>query len=136
MNTRPTHTGRCLCGAVRYEVRGKLDPVHMCHCGQCRRQSGHITAATGTARDAFTLLDPEGAMVWYQSSDFAKRGFCGRCGSNMFWDDGGSAMSINAGSLDSPTGLRTDCHIFVDDKGDYYEIADGLPQYGTVPEQS
>ncbi|MDW3206802.1 MAG: GFA family protein [Alphaproteobacteria bacterium] len=135
MSDKASYSGRCLCGAIQYEVRGPMDDVHMCHCGQCRRQSGHFTAATGAARRDFTLNDPSGALVWFDSSDFAKRGFCGRCGSNLFWDDGGAAISINAGSLDSPTGLRTDCHIFVADKGDYYEIADGLPQFRRSAEE-
>ena len=122
------HSGRCLCGAVCYEVRGPLSDAHACHCGQCRRQSGHFVVATGAKRADFVLTEQRG-LKWYRSSEIAQRGFCGDCGSVLFWDDGGTEISINAGSLDTPTGLTLTKHIFVDDKSDYYEINDGLPTF-------
>ena len=122
------YMGQCLCGAVRYEVRGELYDVHACHCGQCVRQSGHFVVGAGAEREEFHILADE-TLKWYQSSDFARRGFCSACGSALFWDDGESRMGINAGSLDQPTGLSLAYHIFVDDKPDYYEIADDLPKF-------
>lgn len=68
-------------------------------------------------------------MRWYQSSDTAKRGFCPDCGSNLFWDGGGDELSIMAGTLDGPTGLELDRHIYVANKGDYYELDDRLPHF-------
>ena len=121
-------SGRCLCGAVRYDVHGPLSDVHACHCGQCRRQSGHYVVATSARRADLTLIEDLG-LTWYRSSPKARRGFCGECGSALFWDAGGDDISINVGSLDQPTGLRIKDHIFVDDKGDYYDIDDGLPQF-------
>lgn len=128
-------TGHCLCGAVRYEVRGPLSDLHACHCGMCRRQSGHFVVATGAKRADFALTAGE-ALQWFRSSSFAQRGFCGTCGSNLFWDDGGDEVSINAGSLDRTAGLKLTQHIFVDDKPDFYEIDDGLEQFarGSTPE--
>ncbi|MEM9584731.1 MAG: GFA family protein [Pseudomonadota bacterium] len=120
-----TQTGSCLCGAISFETHGSLRPVIACHCAQCRKTSGHHVAATSVARNEITV---SGTPVWYASSDTAKRGFCGICGSNLFWDGGGSNLSIFAGTLDQPTGLTLKGHIFCADKGDYYEIADGLPQ--------
>lgn len=122
------YTGHCLCGAVRYEVNGPLSDVHICHCGQCRRQSGHCAAATSAKRADFKLTK-DASLKWYRSSDWARRGFCGDCGSALFWDDGGEEISINVGSLDQPTGLAVTSHIYVDDKGDYYEIGDALPKF-------
>jgi hypothetical protein len=63
-----------------------------------------------------------------QSFTTARRGFCPVCGSNLFWDGPGANLAIMAGTLDGPTGLTFKAHIFWADKGDYYEIADGLPQ--------
>ena len=124
-----THpTGRCLCGAVRFEVTGALSEPHACHCGQCRRQSGHYVVATSASRADFELTRAD-SLTWYRSSDIARRGFCGRCGSVLFWDDGGEDISINVGSLDQPTGLRLARHIYVDDKADYYNIDDPLPKF-------
>ena len=117
--------GGCLCGAVTYTVNGPLRPVVACHCEQCRKTSGHHVAATSANRQDIRIA---GEVTWYRSSDTARRGFCGLCGSNLFWDGGGENLSIFAGTLDGATGLQTAGHIFVADKGDYYEIADDLPQ--------
>lgn len=123
------HEGGCLCGAVRYETRGPLRGVVYCHCSQCRRQTGHVYAATDVDDDRLTVRGGEN-VAWYEASDFARRGFCRRCGSALFWKHKDSAKtSIMAGGFDRPSGLRAEAHIFVADKGDYYEIADGLPQH-------
>lgn len=119
-----TRTGSCLCGAVSYRISGPLRPVIACHCVQCRKTSGHYVAATSVARDQ---IDIGGAVSWYMSSSTARRGFCGTCGSNLFWDGAGLNISIHAGSLDGETGLALAGHIFCADKGDYYEIGDDVP---------
>ena len=123
------HTGGCLCGAVRYTVTGPIRDVVACHCTQCRRQSGHHVAATRAPRDA-VQIDGGEAITWYAASDEARRGFCRNCGSQLFWEANDAVkLSIFAGTLDDPTGLRLARHIFVADKADYYEIGDGLPQF-------
>lgn len=120
--------GQCLCGAVAYEVRGAMRDVVNCHCGQCRRTHGHIAAYTLVQRADLTITQTRG-LKWYRSSDRARRGFCEQCGASVFWDmPARDSISIAAGSIDAPTGLKTIRHIFVADKGDYYEIEDGLEQ--------
>ena len=92
-------TGQCLCGAVKYQVRGALDGAIGCHCGQCRRTSGHYTAGALVRRDGVTLTEDRG-LKWYQSSPEARRGFCAECGSSVLWDYvAGDAMGIFLGSL-------------------------------------
>lgn len=118
-------TGGCLCGAVTYTVDGPLRPVVNCHCQQCRKSSGHHVAATSAARDGITIT---GDVKWFQSSASARRGFCPECGSNLFWDNSGENLAIFAGTIDGNTGVQSIGHIYVADKGDYYEISDGLPQ--------
>lgn len=130
MGANESARGSCLCGAVRYEVRGQLRDVVACHCGQCRKQTGHFYAATDCLNEDLTIHDPDGQLRWYAASDFAQRGFCGTCGSALFWRrDGAANTSVLAGSLDDDGGIRMERHIFVGDKGEYYEIADGLPQH-------
>ncbi len=121
-------SGQCLCGAVRYEISGSLSDPHACHCGQCRRQSGHHTVTTHFRRTDFSLAENRG-LKWYRSSKTVERGFCAECGSSLFWDDGGDEVYISAGSLNQPTGLTLAKHIFVDEKADYYEIGDDLPKF-------
>lgn len=127
MEIRTTHAGGCLCGGVRYRIRGALRGILACHCSQCRRTSGHYAAMT-SAPSANIELTASDTLVWYRSSDTAERGFCNRCGGNLFWKQHGrDAISITAGTLDAPTGLAVEEHIFVADKSDYYTIEDGLP---------
>lgn len=122
------HTGSCLCGAVGFEVAGDLPAPDACHCAQCRKQSGHFWASTDVSRETLTL-DGEASIRWYQSSEKVQRGFCSICGSFLFWDPiGRSSIAIAMGAFDKPTQTALGMHIFVADKGDYYEIADGLPQ--------
>ncbi len=123
-------TGGCLCGAVRYEVRGPLRDVIGCHCGQCLRSHGNFAPYTATPEDGLTLVEERG-LAWYASSDKARRGFCRECGSSLFWKPvAKSYVAVSAGSFDQPSGLKLTSHIFVDDKPDFYEITDGLPQSG------
>jgi hypothetical protein len=122
------HTGGCLCGGVRYRVRGELRGVIACHCSQCRRTSGHYSAMTSAPSANIELTNSE-RLVWYRSSDTAERGFCDACGGNVFWKlSGRDAISITAGTLDAPTHLAMVEHIFVADKSDYYTINDDLPK--------
>lgn len=123
------HAGGCLCGAVRFRARGELREVIACHCTQCRKQTGHFLASTNVADDLLSI-EGEDQLRWYHASSFARRGFCSNCGSVLFWKaNSESHTSICAGAFDKPTGLRLAFHIFCADKGDYYEITDGLPQY-------
>lgn len=128
-------TGRCLCGAVRYEVRGDLREVLICHCEECRRWHGHFSASTAARREDLVLVEQRG-LRWIDSpsSDArARRGFCGECGSSLFWDaPGRPTVSIAAGTLelDGHTDLRVAAHWYVSQAGDYYELpADGLPRH-------
>lgn len=126
---RHIHPGGCACGAVRYELAGALDGVVYCHCSQCRRQSGHFVAATRVPDDALTILRGGEEVTWFASSPGVRRGFCRRCGSGLFYKSAErDTISVWAGTLDSPAGLVEREHICAADRGDYYAIADGLPQ--------
>lgn len=121
-------TGGRYCGKVRYTARRVTAEVTECHCSQCRKQAGHRYASVGeTAGDG--EIDGADDITWFRSSPVAERGFCATCGSTLFWrslnDD---EIAILAASIDDATSLRVTSHIFVDTKGDYYNIDDGLPQ--------
>lgn len=121
--------GACLCGAVRFTTTGQLRGVVYCHCGQCRKQSGHFYAATSVDDRQLEVKGSEN-ITWFAASDFARRGFCGRCGSLLFWKANSEPdISIMAGAFDADAELAGACHIFVGQKGGYYEIDDGLAQY-------
>lgn len=117
--------GSCNCGAIEFSVTPNAD-VSACHCGQCRKQSGHHWASGSAEVSDFEI---KGDVSWYAASDSAKRGFCGTCGCFLFWKHNDeTSMSFSLGVIDGPTGLTITRHIFTADKGDYYDIADGVPQ--------
>lgn len=118
--------GQCLCGAIRFQTDAAPQGPSVCHCSQCRRQSGHLWASAYVPKDALTITGP---LRWYDSSDAAQRGFCPSCGSFLFWRaHAEDTISFALGALDAPTGLRLQKHIFTASKGDYYDIADDVPQ--------
>jgi hypothetical protein len=120
--------GSCLCGRVRFTVAGDLGHSDACHCLQCRKQSGHYFASVNVPRSALVVTG-EANVTWYQSSAKVRRGFCSTCGSFLFWDPPAKDWTgVALGAFDTPTGTRLERHIFVSEKGDYYDITDGLPQ--------
>ena len=126
--------GGCLCGAVRYEVRGHMRDVINCHCSKCRRINGHVAAYTSVHREDL-ILTKQDKLKWYRSvtdeTPNVHRGFCEECGSSLFWDARGvrEDISITAGTLDSTTDLKTIGHVWVSQAGDYYKIKDDLNRY-------
>jgi len=120
--------GSCQCGAVTYTLAQAPTEATACHCTQCRKQSGHFFASANLPKAAVELSGKEN-LTWYQSSEKVRRGFCGKCGSWLFWEPiFKDWTSVALGSLDNPTGVKLERHIFVAHKGDYYVIGDGLPQ--------
>jgi hypothetical protein len=122
------HSGSCLCGAVKFQVEGELKPPDGCHCTQCRKTSGHYWASTNVPRQALKV-EGEFNVAWYRSSEKVQRGFCSTCGASLFWDPiHKDFIGVAMGAFDAPTNTQLAIHIYVADKGDYYDIKDGLPQ--------
>lgn len=129
MSDDQIRTGRCNCGAVTFRTHGDVRDVVACHCSQCRRQTGLYYAATNVADDRIEIGGAEN-ITWYHASEAARRGFCSTCGSALFWKHSSDPfISVLAGAFDEPSGLKMTKHIFCVDKGDFYDIDDGLPQY-------
>ncbi|MDD9921963.1 MAG: GFA family protein [Boseongicola sp.] len=119
--------GRCECGGVAFEMNEIRPDVTVCHCSQCRRFSGHVWASTYVTKENMTFTSDE-TLAWYASSDFARRGFCSRCGSSLFYQlNDETGFGVSAGCIDAPTGMSTSKHIFVADKGDYYPTPTDAP---------
>lgn len=120
------HSGSCLCGQVTFQTYEMPQEPVMCHCSQCRKQSGGIWS---TAYVGFSSMRIDGEVNWYAASTAGKRGFCPNCGSFLFWKPN-DEITINfaLGAIDGDTELTLKRHIYMADKGDYYTIKDGLPQ--------
>jgi hypothetical protein len=127
------HTGGCVCGGVRYVVNGRLRDVVVCHCSRCRRTHGHVAAYTACQAADLEVVSDD-TLSWYQA-DGRARGFCHRCGASLFWHAfDRPTISISAGTLDPPTGLRTIAQIHTNEPGDYYtELGEGEIHPGGPP---
>jgi hypothetical protein len=123
-----TTSGRCLCGAVTYTVTGPLRDVTDCHCERCRRFTGHHMAASAAAVADLHIEDGGGRLTWHPVPG-AAYGFCGTCGSSLFWraDSDPGRMSVCAGTLDAPTGLTTVEAWWTSQASDYFTRPD-LPE--------
>ncbi len=125
--------GSCLCKSVSFEVAGELPTVTACHCGMCRKITGHYEAGVDVDKSALKILD-EANITWYQSSEKARRGFCKTCGSVLFFEPTkGDWIGISIGAFDGPLDTKLTKHIFVSFKADYYEINDGAEQFDLYP---
>ena len=130
-NSEPRAKGRCMCGAVTYEVRGPMRDISICHCVECRRWSGHLGAFSATK--AGDIVVDGDALRWAESPDSDRnfrRGFCGQCGSSLLLQSPGSEyVSVAVGTLDQPTGLRIAGHWYSHQAGDWdFVPRDGLPR--------
>ena len=123
MTSNPKNrTGGCLCGGVRYQIKGEIRGVINCFCTQCQKTSGHHVAATRASMEQFELVKKD-TLKWFASSDIARRGFCSECGGNLFWEKlNTGTISIMAGTIDHPTGLETVENIYVEDMSDYHVL--------------
>ena len=118
-------TGSCLCGSVAFEIHGPMADALACHCTQCRKQTGNYWVSSHVA-DVDLKFTRQDGLQWFASSDYAKRGFCKDCGSNLFWKKNASdSISICLGSIDGKTGVRLEGHIYCGSAGDYYVISGG-----------
>lgn len=123
------HVGSCLCGAITFAVDCELPQPDVCHCRKCRKHSGHCFASTDVPKTALTISDTA-SLKWFQSSELIRRGFCAECGSSLFWEPSHRDwIAVAMGAFDGPTMTTVKMHIFVNDKGDYYDISDELPKH-------
>lgn len=132
MSETPDAHGRCLCGGIRYAVRGELRDVINCHCERCRRFTGHHLAATSAGLDDLSIDDADSLLRWFFPVPEAGYAFCSRCGSSLFWQSAAdpARWSICAGTLDPPTGLRTTQAWWTSQASDYHSRPD-LPEIST-----
>jgi hypothetical protein len=123
-------TGRCECAGVSFRVDGPLRDVFNCHCGRCRRFSGHHVAGTRAAREDVEMVDT-GTLRWYSPEPSVAYGFCSRCGSSLFWTTTArpEGITIMAGTLDQPTGLTTTTAWWVAEHADYHPRVPGLVEH-------
>jgi hypothetical protein len=124
--------GHCLCGAIRYELRGEVGPIDHCHCSMCRRSHGAPFSTFGRIRRADLQITAGAELLTrHASSDAVERSFCARCGSRLFFRHAAlpDHEFVAIGSLDDDSDVKVEAHIFVGSKARWFTIHDELPQH-------
>ena len=117
--------GSCLCGGVVVATADHHE-ISVCHCSMCRRWAGGPLLAVHCGADV--EFSGEIAPATYQSSDWAKRGFCPKCGTSLFYHLlPSNEYILSAGLFDGSTKFRMVSQIFIDEKPDYYSFANDTP---------
>lgn len=124
----PVLQASCLCGGVRFSVPRPGGGITACHCTQCRKLSGHYPASFDVP-EAGVSFQARQPLAEFATPGGGRRGFCTACGSGLYFRARDGAFSVEAGVVDGPTGSSLAGHIFVADKGDYYNLTDGLTQH-------
>ncbi len=114
-----THSGSCLCGAVRYEIDGEFERFYLCHCEHCRKDTGSAHAANlFSSQASLKWLTGQHKITFYNLPNTRHgRNFCSVCGSalpNMQAE--GKLLVVPAGSLDTVIANKPDAHIFMSSK--------------------
>ncbi len=124
--------GSCLCGSIRYEVRGPLGPASHCHCSMCRKAHGAAFGTYARVQKAdFILISGAEDITSYQSSPEVTRTFCRHCGSTLQFIRATrpNAFALALGTLDDDPTVRPSIHIHIETKVPWLDINDGLPQH-------
>ncbi|MEM7251077.1 MAG: GFA family protein [Pseudomonadota bacterium] len=119
-------SGQCLCGAVAYTASDVSQELHACHCNTCRRWTGGPAFAVGVGAIQFK---GEEHITRFASSDWAERGFCSQCGSNLFyWLKEANHYVLWLGTFEDPHAFTLSGEIFVDEKPAGYSLAGEHPR--------
>lgn len=129
--------GSCLCGAVKYELRGSPLYAAYCHCSECRKFSGSAFAALAGFRvqDLTIHTMDIGGVGAFEKSARSRMRFCLRCGSSLFVEKPDlEVVHVRLGTLDEADTIRPQAHIYVASKAAWFDLpADGLPRFSEAP---
>jgi hypothetical protein len=133
-DTSNTYKGGCLCGAVRYAVRG--DPAYSahCHCRSCQKALGAGYATwSGYDPDKFKVTDGEIALC--ATSPGVERGFCGKCGTSLTYaGEGWDTIAITTTTLDEPSIAKPTRNVYLDHQQPWVALDESLKQSRKFPE--
>jgi hypothetical protein len=122
--------GGCFCGAIRYRLDGPRNRTTHCHCIHCRRLGGApFVTWVETTRSGFHVVS--GTMAAVESRPGITRRFCASCGTQITYEnaDTPESVDVTACSLDDPSPVVPEDHVWADRMLPWVKLADGLPRY-------
>jgi len=125
-------TGACLCGGVRYEYRGEIDEISMCHCSQCRKAQGSaFVAVCPVDADKLTFIQGTELLKEFRAVPQKARVFCSNCGSPIYSarDDLPKVKRLRLGTIETSFSCKNAYHTHIDSKASWYEVTDQLSAY-------
>lgn len=128
MPTEKTHTGGCLCGAIRFRAIGLAGWPHTCSCKMCQRHSGALTLAwVEFPKDRVEWVGPGGAPATWRSSAKSSRAFCPTCGSTLKALDDAPTIALLLGTFDAPnrTELVPAAHSYTTPRPKWWHVVIG-----------
>lgn len=126
------YSGSCLCGGVRFEVDGELEPIQVCYCEQCRKAQGTVLVTNiPLNRSAVRFTSGEELFSHYESSPGKDRVFCSRCGSPLFSERRSlpGVIRLRAGLLNEPLVTRPAAQFYTAHKSNWWPLREDLPVY-------
>ena len=131
-----TYTGRCHCGAIRYQLEGDPSDVALCHCADCQRSSGApMIAWAGFPGHA--LIVTQGPPKTINSSGASMGSFCSDCGTGLFYRNAEllpEVVEVQLATLDDPNALSPTVHIQTAERIGWMEKIHTLPTFDRFPE--
>ena len=125
--------GACLCGAVAFQITLPTLFCAHCHCTMCRHAhgAGYVTWI-GVPGAQLRMVEGEGVLVRYRSSDHGTRSFCGRCGSSLFCESTRhpGVVDVVLASLAGAIDRAPQAHVYFDCRADWVRVDDELPRLG------
>lgn len=124
-------TGRCLCGAVQYQVEDEFKYALNCHCSDCRQATGSaFKAFAGIERHKLTVTQGAEQMLIFGEEQGSHDVRCKTCGSLLYSVvREGAFVHVTMGTMIDEPRIRPTKHIFVSDKAPWFTITDNLPQH-------
>jgi hypothetical protein len=133
-----THSGRCLCGAIAFEVSGEPNVVALCHCRDCQRAAGAPMVAWAMfPEEALKLTRGEPKTI--NSSGAAMRSFCPDCGSGLFYRNAEflpGIVDIQTATLDDAEALPATVQIQIAERLGWMAHVHELPEFERFPDQA
>src|SRR5579862_10034105 len=130
------HAGSCLCGEVRFEIKGEFERFYLCHCEYCRKDTGSAHAAN--------LFSSIADLKWIAGADRVRRFnlpatrhskcFCAICGSALpMMQMEGRLLVVPAGSLNDEVLIRPHAHVFVSSRAGWDDSLEKVPSVDALP---